>query len=281
MTLTKGVTAALLALLLTASSGTTAKADGRLVLTGDMVQGGLLQGTAPAGTQLKLEGKAIRVSPGGRFLIGLGRDAPKILRLDANYPDGATYQRTLDVRQRTYRIQRIGGLPRRKVTPSPEDLKRIIAEGKKITSARALWTDRTDYIDGFVWPAKGRLSGVYGSQRILNGEPRRPHLGIDIAAPKGTAVVAAAAGNVTLAEPDLFFTGGTIVVDHGHGLSSVYSHLSRIGVEVGDSVSAGKRIGDVGSTGRSTGPHLDFRINLYQERLDPLLLLPPRSKRRK
>lgn len=129
-----------------------------------------------------------------------------------------------------------------------------------------------------MWPAKGRISGVYGSQRILNGEPRRPHLGIDIAAPKGTPVQASAAGVVTLAEKDLYFTGGTIIVEHGHGLSSVYSHLSRIDVRKGQSVSRGQTIGAIGSTGRSTGPHLDWRINWYQERLDPMLLAGPMPK---
>lgn len=252
-------------------------ADG-LSLEGDFSQGGLVTGKTVPGAKISLNGKTIQVAPDGLFVFGLGRDAAAELRLETVSPDGKRETRPLKVRQRKYRIQRINGLPRKMVTPSAEALKRIRREGAAIRAARAVFTQKTNFQAGFMWPAKGRISGVYGSQRILNGEPRRPHLGIDIAAPKGTPVQASAAGVVTLAEKDLYFTGGTIIIEHGHGLSSVYSHLSRIDVRKGQSVSRGQTIGAIGSTGRSTGPHLDWRINWYQERLDPMLLAGPMPK---
>lgn len=250
-----------------------------LSLRGDFIQGGLITGNTVPGSKISLDGKAIEVGRDGLFIFGLGRDAPAEVRLEAVLPDGKRESRTLKVKQRKYRIQRIDGLPRKMVTPSAEALKRIRREGAAIRAARAVFTHETNFKAGFIWPAKGRISGVYGSQRILNGEPRRPHLGIDIAAPTGTPVLATAAGAVMLAEKDLYFTGGTIIIEHGHGLSSVYSHLSRIDVRKGQSVSRGQKIGAVGSTGRSTGPHLDWRINWYQERLDPMLLVGPMPKR--
>ena len=164
------------------------------------------------------------------------------------------------------------------VTPSSTALLRIKAEGRAISAARAIFTPVAKFGGGFIWPTKGRISGVYGSQRILNGKPRRPHLGIDIAAPIGHPVVAAAAGTVTLANTDVYFTGGTVIINHGHGLSSVYSHLSAIHARLGQDVKQGEIIGKIGSTGRSTGPHLDWRINWFQERLDPQLLLGPMPK---
>ena len=192
------------------------------------------------------------------------------------FPDGRRERRVLRVEPRAYDIQRIDGLPPRKVTPrSKEDLARIEADVRMVRQARAIDDPRTDFLGGFRWPTTGRISGVYGSQRILNGEPRRPHFGIDIAAPTGTKVVAPADGVVTLVHPDMFFSGGTMIVDHGHGLSSAFLHLSRILVKQGERVVLGQPIAEVGSTGRSTGPHLDWRINLFDRRLDPSLLVGP------
>ncbi|MFQ5972971.1 MAG: M23 family metallopeptidase, partial [Alphaproteobacteria bacterium] len=166
-------------------------------------------------------------------------------------------------------------LPPRKVTPSEEDLARIRREAARIQAARARDSAEGWFLDGFRWPVRGRLTGVYGSQRILNGEPRAPHLGVDIAAPRGTPVHAAARGFVALAEADLFFTGGTVVLDHGHGVSTIYSHLDTLEVSAGVVVEQGQRLGTVGSTGRSTGPHLDWRVNWFQVRLDPVLVAGP------
>ena len=131
---------------------------------------------------------------------------------------------------------------------------------------------------GFVWPAEGPISGVYGSQRFYNGEPRRPHFGVDVAVPTGTIVRAPAAGVVTLAEPDLYFSGGTVILDHGYRLSSSFLHMSEVAVQVGDELQPGDIIGAVGSTGRATGPHLDWRMNWREQRIDPQLLAPPMPK---
>ena len=247
----------------------------RLVLEGSMIQGGLVKGIVEPGTKVVFAGNPVRVSPEGDFLIGFHRDEASGLSLEMVYPDGTTEKINLEIEKRDYDVQRIDGLPPRKVTPNEKDLERIYAETRLIKQARKLDDERTDYKTGFIWPTVGRISGVYGSQRILNGKPRRPHYGIDIAAPKGTPVVAPASGVVTLAHPDTYFNGGIIALDHGHGLSSWFSHLSVLSVQKGDRVSRGDKIAEVGSTGRSTGPHLDWRINLFERRLDPSLLVGP------
>ncbi len=251
-------------------------ADTGVRLDGPRIQGGLLRGQAPPGSRVEYEGEAVRVSGDGWFLIGFGRDASPEAELVVSHPDGRRERRVLKVERRQYDIQRIDGLPARKVTPrSEEDLARIRAEVRMVRDVRAIDDPRTDFLSGFRWPIKGRISGVYGSQRILNGEPRRPHFGIDIAAPAGTKVVAPADGVVTMVHPDMFFSGGTMIIDHGHGLSSAFLHLSRILVKKGERVAQGQPIAEVGSTGRSTGPHLDWRINLFDRRLDPSLLVGP------
>ena len=244
-------------------------------LDGPRTQGGLLRGRVPPGSTVEYEGEAVRVSSDGWFLVGFGRDASPEAELVVVFPDGRRERQVLQVKPRKYDIQRIDGLPPSKVTPSEEDLVRIRAEVKMVKKARAVDDPRTDFLSGFRWPIKGRISGVYGSQRILNGEPRRPHFGIDIAAPRGTKVVAPTDGVVTLVHPDMYFSGGTMIIDHGHGLSSAFLHLSRILVEEGERVAQGQVIAEVGSTGRSTGPHLDWRINLFGRRLDPALVVGP------
>jgi len=189
--------------------------------------------------------------------------------------DGTRIVRDLEVKQRTYRVQRVDGLPPRKVEPTEEDLARIRREVALIKRARARDDARTDFLSGFQWPLEGRITGVYGSQRILNGEPRRPHYGVDVAAPNGTPIVAPADGVVSLVHPDMFFSGGTLILDHGHGLTSTFAHLSALLVEEGDRVRAGEPVAKVGATGRVTGPHLHWGMNLFDRRLDPELLLPP------
>ena len=155
------------------------------------------------------------------------------------------------------------------------ELKRIRAENAQVASARANTKRVDNFLESFIWPVKGRISGVYGSQRVLNGEPRRPHFGIDIAAPTGTPIVAPAGGTVVLAEKDHFFTGGIIIIDHGYSLSSTLFHMDTVEVEVGQVVAQGDRVGTVGATGRATGPHLDWRMNWGKERLDPQLVVGP------
>ena len=249
-----------------------------LKLQGDWTQGGLIRGVAPPGSLVVIDDRAARVSPEGLFVFGFGRNAAATARLQVSFPDGTRQVQTLTIEQRRYRTQRIDGLPRNMVTPSAQELARIRREGAEIAAVRQRDTASTWFADGFRWPLIGVVTGVYGSQRILNGEPRRPHYGIDIAAPTGAPVRAPAAGVVALAEADLFFTGGTVMIDHGHGLTSVYSHLAKVAVRVGDQLVGGDILGTVGATGRVTGPHLDWRVNWFKTRLDPALLAGPMPK---
>lgn len=240
-----------------------------LELSGPIEQGSLVIGRTALDARVRFEGEAVRVSPGGVFLIGFGRDADKSARLSIELPDGPSLERTLEVAQRDYDIQRIEGVEREKVTPPEKFWPRIRKETRQIVQARRTDAPRTDFLTDFQWPVEGTITGVYGSQRYYNGEPRRPHYGIDIAAPAGTVVRAPAEGVVTLAHPDMYFSGGTIILDHGHGLSSAFLHMRELDVEVGDKVAQGDPLGEVGSLGRSTGAHLDWRINLFKRRLDP------------
>ncbi len=266
---------AALALALSLGLAGVALAAGELALEGDFVQGGLVFGQVEPGAQVTLEGRRLRVSDRGRFIFGFGRDAAPKAVLEVAWPDGRIETRHLVVAKRAYEIQRIDGLPPQMVTPPQEVLARIRAENARIAQARA--ADRAEpwFESGFVWPVEGPITGVFGSQRVLNGEPRRPHYGIDIAAPEGTAVAAPADGVVAIANPDMYYTGGTVLIDHGHGLTSVYSHLKEVWVRQGARIRQGDAIGSVGATGRATGAHLDWRVNWFDQRLDPGLLVPP------
>ncbi|WP_041523096.1 M23 family metallopeptidase [Gilvimarinus agarilyticus] len=244
-------------------------------LHGQWQQGAILRGRVPVGSQLTLDGKPVMVAQGGEFVFGLGRDAAKTAKLIIEAPSGETVSRTYDVAPREYNIQRIEGVPQKTVTPSPEQQERSRKEAAKVWQARQERGASTDFTQDFKWPLIGPITGVYGSQRVYNGEPRRPHYGVDIAAATGTPVVAPAAGKVTLAEPDLFYSGGTLIIDHGHGLSSTFIHLSKVIVAVGQRVEQGDLIAEVGATGRSTGPHLDWRMNWLDQRVDPTTLVGP------
>ncbi len=252
-------------------------AEPGLRLEGKFVQGGLVVGHTAPGARVRLDGKPVPLRADGRFLIGFGRDAKPEAVLEVRHA-GRVVTRRLKIGKRKYRIQRITGLPPKMVTPPKEVLARIRAEAKMIRAARLTDTPSPFFDSGFAWPARGRISGVYGSQRILNGKPRRPHFGVDVAAPKGTPVAAAAAGIVRVAKTDLYFTGGTVLIDHGFGLNSAYSHLQTVTVKEGQRVAKGERIGTIGATGRATGAHLDWRVNLFLTRLDPALLVPPMPK---
>jgi len=246
-----------------------------LVLEGPVEQGGLVHGKTDPGATVTLDGRAVRVADDGSFIFGFGRDAPAAARLDVVFADGSSAHRDLKVAARQYDIQHINGLPAQQVTPDAATLERIKREQVTINAARAVDSSLPFFERAFVWPAVGPISGVYGSQRILNGEPRAPHMGLDIAAPRGSPVLAADAGTVTLAERDLFFTGGTVIIDHGYGLATTYQHMDRIDVAVGQKVAAGQPIGIVGATGRVTGPHLHWALNWYEVRLDPALVMGP------
>ncbi len=246
-----------------------------LELEGSFVQGGLVRGQVPPGSDVQFAGHELRLDPAGRFLFGFGRDAAAEEPLIVRYPDGSRTVRRLEVVKRDYQIQRITGLPPREVSPGPEDLIKIAAEAKLIAAARQRDSAGPGIAPAFVWPVTGPISGVYGSQRILNGKPRAPHRGVDIAAPAGSPVGAMAAGVVTVAAPDMYFTGNTVMIDHGYGLHSVYAHLSAMAVAVGQAVRQGQPIGRVGATGRATGPHLHWGVYWFDQALDPALLVGP------
>jgi murein DD-endopeptidase MepM/ murein hydrolase activator NlpD len=252
-----------------------AAADDGVELRGEWRQGSVIFGRAAPGSTASFNGRALRVSPEGRFVIGLDRDEPPQAKLVVARPGVATWRRTFEVRRRQYDIQRIDGLPPATVTPPPEAAARIARDYARIKAARQQESSREDLFGGFIWPAVGPISGVFGSQRILNGTPRQPHYGVDVAMPTGTRVVAPAGGLVTLAAPDMYYTGGTIMIEHGHGLSSAFLHLSQLHVREGQEVKQGDLIGEIGMTGRATGPHLDWRINWLDARVDAQLLAGP------
>lgn len=246
-----------------------------LELDGAMEQGALVRGKVAPGTRLHLDGRALRTTPEGVFVFGFDRDAKTSAVLTEQSPEGHKTRHVLQVAPRSYDIQRVTGVPQRTVEPPAADLERIRAEQKLVVRARAVDSDRLDFAGVFEWPLLGRISGVYGSQRFYNGVAGRPHYGVDVAAPTGTPVRAPAAATVTLAHPDMFFSGGTLIMDHGYGVSSTFMHLSRVLVKEGETVQAGQVVAEVGASGRATGPHLDWRINWFDARVDPQRLAPP------
>ena len=246
-------------------------------LTGDFKQGGLLWGEVSPEASIVFNDRAVPVLPDGSFVIGLGRDAAPGQTLSV---DSTTCPITISTRE--YRISRVEGVPQRTVTPPPEQLERIRRERALVRAAKAQRIEQVEFLhavrDGLAWPAMGRISGVYGSQRFYNGTPGNPHYGVDIARPTGHPVLSPGPGVVTLAEPDLFYSGGTVILDHGYGLNSSFLHMSRIDVKVGDVIETGDQLGAIGATGRATGPHLDWRMSWFDQRVDPQLLVPPMPK---
>ena len=238
-----------------------------------LTQGGFFIGQVEPGSSVAFKDREVRVSSAGRFIIGFGRDARLKQQYSVTSPAGKVLQHSLALEKRQYKIQKINGVASKYVKPAEAVLTRIQLENLEVRSARQFDTKALDFFRGFSRPAEGLVSGVYGSQRYFNGEPRRPHFGLDIAGPVGTQVIAPADGIVRLAEPDLYFSGGTIIIDHGFGLSTSYLHLSKLEVAEGDQVSRGNVIGRIGATGRVTGPHLDWRLNWFDQRLDPALML--------
>lgn len=251
-----------------------AQAQAQLKLSGRLVQGGLVHGQVAPGTRVLYHEHFVKLTADGRFILGFGRDAAPRQTLNLIASGGQVTSKQLRITQRSYRIERINGINREMMEPGAEDLKRIRADAELVAKARQRDSDLPYFEENFIWPVKGPITGVYGSQRILNGEPRRPHFGVDIAAPRGTPVVAPADGVVTLCHPEMFFSGATLIIDHGHGLTSSFLHLDKILVKPGDRVAQGQPIARVGASGRVTGPHLDWRINWFTIRLDPQLLFP-------
>ncbi len=239
---------------------------------GKFLQGHFIVGLTDPSAKIIIGKKEVKVSNEGYFVFGIDRDRKFDLTI-TKIIDGKKDTIIKKVLKRKYNIQRIDGLEESKVTPPESVYKRIKEENNKIGEARAINSDLPFFKNQFIMPVEGIISGVYGSQRILNGKPKWPHYGIDIAAKQGTMIKSSGSGIVTMAEDDLYYTGGTIIMDHGHGISTIYSHLENVMVSIGDKINQGDIIGTVGSTGRSTGPHLDFRVNWFQTRLDPMSVL--------
>ena len=240
---------------------------------GKFLQGHFIIGITEPGSKIIVGKKEVKVSEDGYFVFGIDRDRKFDVTITKIF-EGKKEKIIKKILKRKYNVQRIDGLEESKVTPPEDVYKRIKAENNRIGEARAINSDLPFFKDQFIMPVKGIICGVYGSQRILNGKPRWPHYGLDIAAKQGTKIKSSGTGVVTMAEDDLYYTGGTVIMDHGHGISTIYSHLETVIVSVGDKINQGDIIGTVGSTGRSTGPHLDFRINWFQTRLDPMSVLP-------
>ena len=240
--------------------------------TGKFIQGHFILGKTETNSKIIIDKKEIKVSKDGYFVFGIDRDR-KFDILITKISNGKKEKIVKKIFKRKYKIQKIDGLPENKVTPPESVYKRIKKENNAIGEARAINSDLNYFKNKFIMPVDGIITGVYGSQRILNGKPKWPHYGIDIAADEGTHIKSSCNGIVTMAEDDLYYTGGTVIMDHGHGISTIYSHLENVLVSVGDKINQGDIIGTVGSTGRSTGPHLDFRINWFQTRLDPMTVI--------
>ena len=236
---------------------------------GKFIQGHFILGKTDPGAKIQIDKKNVRVSKDGFFAFGLGRDRKNDVIITETL-NGVKNQFVKKVLKREYKIQRIDGLPEKKVTPPKEVYDRIRRENKLIGKARAVDTDLIYFKDKFITPVDNAIiTGVYGSQRILNGKPRWPHYGLDYAQKTGTPIKAMLSGVVTLAEKDLYYTGATLIFDHGHGISTLYMHMNEIFVEIGQEVRKGDIIGTVGKSGRATGPHLDVRLNWFDVKLDP------------
>ena len=236
---------------------------------GKFVQGSFILGKTEPGSEVFIDKKKVKITTDGYFVFGLGRDRKNDIVITINQE-----KIVKKVFKRKYKIQRIDGLEEKKVTPPEEVYERIKEENKWIGEARSINSDLIFFKEKFIIPVENSIiTGVYGSQRILNGKPKWPHYGLDFAADEGTEIKAMLDGVVTLAERDLFYTGGTLIFDHGHGISTLYMHMEKIFVKKGQKVKVGDIIGTVGSTGRATGAHLDVRLNWFQTRLDPASVL--------
>ena len=245
-----------------------------LTLEGVPQQGGLMRGLASPGAKIWLDEQVLKVGPKGEFVFGFGRDETGSRLLTINYPDGTQEQQSIVIQARDYQIQRIEGIAKRIMKPDPANVARARKDNLLVAKARQVDSARLDFNQEFIWPVIGPISGVYGSQRFYNGEPRRPHYGVDVARPTGTPVVAPADGVITLWVPDMFYSGGTMIIDHGFGVNSTFLHLSGALVAEGAEVKQGQPVALIGATGRVTGAHLDWRMNWHSARLDPQLIVP-------
>lgn len=250
------------------------KSSEHVSLKGNFTQGGLAFGHTLPGAKIRLDGEDIMVGEDGRFVIGFGRDAAPSSLLAVTLPDGKIERIALKIADRDFPVQRIDGLDESKVSKfSAQDLAKIAEDKKLKDAARATTQTVEDWAHGFALPIEGTITGVFGSQRILNGKPKSPHGGLDVAAPKGTPIHAPADGVVTLAQPDMYFEGGLVLIDHGFWLESALMHMSKIEVKAGEHVTKGQEIGLVGATGRATGPHMHWGVKWMGVPVDPQLLV--------
>ena len=247
--------------------------DPRIVFPASVQQGAMVLGKVPPGSIVTYAGRTLRTTGYGTVVLGIGRDEKGPASISVIRPDGSRETASVMVTPRDWPEQRVDGVPPATVDPPPAIAERIRREQARVAEARKRDDARADFAQAFVRPVEGRVSGRFGRARVYNGKPGSPHSGMDIAAAAGTPVKAPAAGIVTFADPDLYLTGGTLVIDHGHGISSNFLHLSRIDVKVGDRVEQGQAVAAVGSTGRSTGPHLHWGMNWFDVRIDPQLAL--------
>lgn len=261
-----------LVILIIFTSNATIASGAKYIFEGDLKQGGLVTANLPKGVKAYLNGKPA-VQFGATLLMGFGRDEQKPHSLVLKLPNGKQLIQKFDVEQREYKVQKINNLPKKMVTPAKDVYERIAEDNRKVKEVRNQVIANCDIKESWIKPAEGIITGVYGTKRILNGKPKQPHYGLDIAAPTGTKVIAPRAGKVTLVHEDMYYTGKTLIINHGCGLTSTFIHLSKIDVKEGDFISQGQKIAEIGATGRVTGAHLDWRVNLLNTRLDPALLL--------
>lgn len=247
--------------------------SGNLTLFGEIKQGSLIIGKTEKGAKVTLNDEAILVSQQGNFAFGFGRDEKNTVTLEVTFENGTKTKRLLTPLAQNYQIQRVEGIAKKIMQPTKENTARAKKDAELVWSIRNKTSNRSDFATGFIPPAKGQITGVYGSQRFYNGKAGRPHYGLDYAGATGTSVVSPASGKVVMYVPDMFYSGGTMIIDHGHGVTSTFLHLSASFVKQGDEVKKGQKVAAIGSTGRSTGPHLDWRVNWKHVKLDPALAL--------
>ncbi|MCK5894519.1 MAG: M23 family metallopeptidase [Endozoicomonadaceae bacterium] len=243
-----------------------------------LTQGGLYRGRVALNSEVYYQDKKVRVTPDGEFILGFGRDAELNQQYTVISRDGRKYYKRLTLKAREYDVQRIKGIAKKYIAPSKEDQERARRENELIGKARESNSNQMAFLSDFIWPLVGPVTGVYGSQRVFNGVPGRPHYGVDVAAATGTPVSAPADGRVVLYHPDMYFSGGTMIIDHGYGVTSAFLHLSQSLVKEGDFVKQGQPVAKVGATGRVTGAHLDWRINWYDVKIDAQLFVPPMAE---
>ncbi len=256
-----------------AANSATADNTKHINLSGEIKQGGLVVGKAQPGSTVTLNGNKLMVSSQGHYTFGFSRDDQQTYQLVVIDKNGDRAEKTLTPEKRSYNIQRIEGIKKSIMQPNPEAIARAKQDSKQVKQARQVASSLEYFAQGFIAPMQGIVTGVYGSQRVYNGVPKSPHFGIDYAGDKGDPVKAPASGTVTMWVPDMFYSGGTMIIDHGHGISSTFLHLSDAYVKKGDSVEQGQVVAAVGASGRATGPHLDWRINWFGVRIDPALVL--------